>query len=123
MKNLEFIEKLAKEEGVTPDELKEELLEEAIEYRQIMRSGGAVFTLPNPQIYVIEDYAAADEVIDALKEAKRKIKNVQSKVGNYSIPLGDIATFLEHRIYYDKENQREEFRNNMLADSEGMNAD
>lgn len=108
MNRTDYINKLAKEEQTTPDELIENLIDEALEYRTIMRIGGAVMTLPNPQIFKIEP-DAADEAINALRDAKSRIKKVQSKIGNYSIPLGDIANFLEHKIFYDSERDRKEY--------------
>lgn len=89
-----------------------DLLSDALETYFLKRSGGAVFTIPNPQKYHI-DWVEATEAISHLVVTADTIHRLNVYL---PIPLYAIIAFLEQRLWHELPEDVERFRNNMIFD-------
>ena len=101
------------------EDFKDELLQEALQNYKIMREGGVIATIPNPQISVIDE-VRAKEAIATLEATAEKLLELTAGI---EIPLFALVDFLEQRIFNDSEEERAKFRENLVFDStQGGNA-
>ena len=100
------------------------LLTESFKNYLLQRHGGAVLTLPNPQIYSI-DQDKAEKALEIVEDAFRQLRGMNI---NYQIPFYNILSFFEQRIFYELPEDVEKFKQNMIIDgtcthSEGIAED
>lgn len=108
---LETIKTYAEIENKTQVDFTNELLTSALRQYFLKRSGGAVFTVPNPQLYNIETPEGKSAVAESMELAIKFSKN------NIHVGLGAISNFLETRLFIDTESERKKFRENIELDN------
>lgn len=100
-------------ENVSQTDFINELISDGLENYFLQRSGGAVFTLPNPCNFVIEE-DSAKEALTILCDAANEIHDLRS---NLPVPLFAMFAFFEQRLFYELPEDREMFKRNLILDS------
>ncbi|MBP3339405.1 MAG: hypothetical protein J6L69_08380 [Lachnospiraceae bacterium] len=103
---IEDMKVYAEAEGKTQVDFMNEIFADALTSYRVKKSGGAVFTVPNPQFYHITEADAKKAVEDCMNLAI-KLSNKNIHVG-----LGATANFLETRFFVDTPDLREKFQSN-----------
>jgi hypothetical protein len=98
-------------------EMVNDLLKDALDQYFLLRSGGAVFTVPNPQFIMNMDKEKAAEFVDILNETAAKLRKLNT--GN-CFAIEQMIAFFEYRFFMDSEDQRNQFQKFMMMDK-GMN--
>ena len=98
-------------------EMVNDLLDDALDQYFILRSGGAVFTVPNPQFIMNMDKEKAAEFVDILNETAAKLRKLNT--GN-CFAIEQMIAFFEYRFFMDSDDQRDHFQKFMMMDK-GMN--
>ena len=109
---LEKIKTYSEIKKVSQTDLINELLTDALNQLILQRSGAAMFTIPNPQHFSV-DQAKTDEVLDILANAA---KSIHDSYANIPIPIYGILAFLEQRLKFDLPEEIEAFKQNMILD-------
>lgn len=109
---LEKIKVYSEIENCSQTDFINELVADGLEKYFLQRSGGAVFTLPNPQNYVIEE-EKAKEALSILCTAADSIHRLNA---NLPIPLFAILAYFEQRLFYELPEDAERFKNNLVLD-------
>ena len=110
---LEKIKTYSEIKKVSQTDLINELLADALNQFILQRSGAAMFTIPNPQHFSV-DQARTDEVLDILATAAKSIHDIYA---NIPVPLYGILAFLEQRLKYDSPDEIMTYKQNMILDS------
>lgn len=110
---LEKIKTYSEIENSSQTDFINELLSDGYKKYMLLRSGGAVFSLPNPQNFAI-DAGKAKEVLSILSAAAVSIHNLNA---NFPIPLFAILAYYEQRIINELPEDVETFRQNLILDS------
>ena len=84
-----------------------EIFSEALTNYRVKKSGGAIFTVPNPQFY----HTTEADVKEAVEECMNLAIKLSSK--NIHVGLGATANFLETRTFVDTPELREQFQRNI----------
>ena len=119
---LEKVKVYAEIKKISQTDLINELLSDALDQMILERSGAALLTIPNPQLFSI-DRKKADDVLDILANTAKSIYDVNA---NIPLPIYAIFAFLEQRLIYDSPEKVAKFKQNMLLDgtlSEKLAAD
>jgi len=112
--NADVIKKLnlyAELDKKSQSDLINELLDSALNNYFLMRTGGMVLTVPNPQFYHInKDKAKAG--IDQILETACYCTHANLHTGMLA-----VANFMETRLFIDNESVKERFKNNLIANN------
>lgn len=109
---LEKIRVYSEIESKTQTDFLNDLLAGALENHMLMRSGGAIFTIPNPQNYCI-DKAAAKDALEIMKAAAKGISKVNA---NLPFSLFTIIAYFEQRLFIDDSEAINGFKTNLMLD-------
>ncbi len=119
---LEKVKVYAEIKKISQTDLINELLSDAMDQMILERSGAALLTIPNPQLFSV-DRKKIDDVKDILINAAKAIYEVNA---NIPLPIYGILAFLEQRIDFDTPEEIAKFKQNMVLDgtlSEKLAAD
>ena len=119
---LEKVKVYAEIKKISQTDLINELLSDAMDQMILERSGAALLTIPNPQLFSV-DRKKVDDVKDILINAAKAIYEVNA---NIPLPIYGILAFLEQRLDFDSPEEIEKFKQNMVLDgtlSEKLAAD
>lgn len=105
---LEKLNLYAELDKKSKSDLINELLDSALNNYFLMRTGGMVLTVPNPQFYHINK-EKAKEGLDQIKEAACYCTHVNMNTGLFA-----VADFMETRLFSDDESTRERFKNSLM---------
>lgn len=83
------------------------------EVEDLINSGGAVLTIPNPQIELV-DLEEYDKALDILHSAICKLDKLNTGI---TPVLRNMYAFYEQRLFLDSPEEVQAFRNNLLIDS------
>lgn len=108
----EKIKVYAEVNNISQTDLINKLLTDGLEQMILERSGAAMFTIPNPQLFSV-DRKRAEDVLSILIDAAKQIYEVNA---NIPLPIFSIFTFLEQRLIYDLPEERKKFKQNMIID-------
>ena len=110
---LETIKTYSEAENKSMTDFLNNLLSDALSEYFLKRSGGAVMTIPNPQIEVFNsnDYK---EALNILSDAVSKIDSLDVHITPL---LYNILMFFNQRLFYELPEDAEKFKSNMIVDS------
>ena len=110
---LESIRIYSEVENKSMSEFADDLLKDALSEYFLKRSGGAVMTLPNPQIESPNESNYKKAIYDlGVLVTKLYPLNV-----SLFTPLNNLLVFYSQRLFYDLPEDKEKFMNNMVVDS------
>ena len=87
---------------------------EKCEKEQILRSGGMMMTIPNPQ-FIRHNGEQAAIVVGVLSDSAKALSDNNPGLG---FGLHKIAAFAQERLYQDSDAQKKIFAKNLAEDSE-----
>lgn len=99
-------------ENKTPSDFINDLILDSMNKYLLMRSGGAVLTIPNPQNFVI-DKKIGEKALSILRSTANEILELKVDV---PIPMFAMLNFLEQRLFYELPEDEEMFKKNMMFD-------